>query len=85
MRKGSFDRSWSFTLGSTTYSHFAFEDDVFLCRDDSAALLIHAAVHAHAALYAVENRQSHRSALSSAKSTGNAFRSLNARQPGTLR
>lgn len=35
-QKGSFDSTWSFTLGSTTYAHLALEDDVFLCREESA-------------------------------------------------
>src|ERR1043165_26952 len=33
-QKGTFDTTWSFTLGATTYSHLTSEDPVFTCRED---------------------------------------------------
>lgn len=32
-QKGTFDSTWSFTLGATTYNHMAFEDDVFTAQE----------------------------------------------------
>lgn len=33
-QRGTFDATWSFTLGSTTYSHMTFEDDSFEAREE---------------------------------------------------
>jgi hypothetical protein len=34
-QKGSFDSTWSFTLGATTYANLTFEDDSFTAREDA--------------------------------------------------
>jgi hypothetical protein len=33
-QRGTFDTTWSFTLGSTTYSHLTFEDLTFNAQED---------------------------------------------------
>ena len=35
-QKGTFDSTWSFTLGTTTYSHLTFEDDTFTAEETDA-------------------------------------------------
>ncbi len=35
-QKGAYDSTWSFTLGATTYTHLAFEDDTFTVTEDAA-------------------------------------------------
>jgi len=35
-QRGTFDPTWSFTLGATTYTHLAFEDDAFTVREEAA-------------------------------------------------
>lgn len=35
-QKGTFDSTWTFTLGATTYSHLTFEDSTFVAREDDA-------------------------------------------------
>ena len=37
-QKGAYDPTWSFTLGSTTYSNLTFEDDVLQIKEDRPAL-----------------------------------------------
>ena len=33
-QKGTWDSTWSFTLGATAYAHLTFEDDTFTMRED---------------------------------------------------
>src|SRR4051794_35409119 len=35
-QQGSFDSTWSFTLGAVTYSNLTFEDDTFTSREEDA-------------------------------------------------
>lgn len=35
-QKGTFDSTWSFTLGAITYSHLVFTDDTFRYQEDAA-------------------------------------------------
>ena len=35
-QKGTFDSTWSFTLGATTYTHLTLEDDTFTAREEDA-------------------------------------------------
>lgn len=41
-QKGSFDSTWTFTLGATTYSHLTFMDDVFSFREEYATPTLYA-------------------------------------------
>lgn len=41
-QKGSFDSTWSFTLGATNYTHLTFEDDAFSVREEFATPMLYA-------------------------------------------